>query len=150
MINFLCKACGSVNGEMQENGRVKCNDCGKLARKKMVDVTKNLFHPELDIKPENFLKMKDIAEKDLIIYDVSDVRKSRKSKYKDSTSRLILFSFEEDTKNKKLISYVNNGVAINDMFEKCLSEKELPSNDGIEAKFEKMESLDGSNYWVMS
>lgn len=143
---FKCKACQHTEYEEIGN-RKKCKNCGKFARKNMRDLTRNDFHPELEIKPDDFLKGKDFEGKNIIIWDISDERKSRKSKFKDSTSRLILFSFEED-ENKKLIGWINNGCVINDTVEKLIDDKEIPSLQGIEACYSKTEGAD-SPYWTL-
>jgi len=143
---FICKACGCNEFKMI-NERRKCKECGKLARRNIYDIARNEFHPELGIDSKDFILTKDLAEHEIIIFDISAPRKSRKSKYKDSTSRLILFAYDEK-EDEKFIGWLNNGKVIHETCEALIEEKLIPSSEGIEACISKVPGAQ-DEYWSM-
>src|SRR4030042_1094801 len=88
-----------------------------------------------------------VIEEDIIVYDISDKRSTKKSKYSESTSRLILVAYSQTPENK-FICWVNNGKVIDEQCNTLIENKEIPSSEGMETVLQKVSTDNGNDYWV--
>ena len=163
--SFVCKVCGCIDEySIISGGRKKCK-CGKIAKRKLVDVLYTKFHTEIKTEP---IKREMIIDRDIIIYDSSESMISRKSKYK-SKNCIILFKYdiecmsepeimEIEAELEKLNSSTNkysikdkmlcwiSGMVLVDQLDQMREKKQFPTNNGFEARLVSEHTDDGSYY----